>query len=447
MGARLVSPVSPPSGEFVVGVGASTEDVSLREAVDLYFHVGPVADLREKTGVTVPLIEQWGVGVANVIEWAAQTRSTPQPVVSHDDVVRHARHAADQYLQASHVEKMRSTGLAVGRELVASFPSIQAVLGTGFPWYCTDSVADRPSEDVPDSIKFYTETQATFFERKLLPISIVGDIDSDHIWSRAELYQIGVDLGQTQFNAYEYERWGVLPPRPSGNRTLRQSFAANLFDLGGRDWPCHFCTTLHNSSRFPQLWERDFMKSCLKCNQTPFIPRAVGVLGSDVDVVAIVDDEIDPTRLASEVAAWIDRHETYFRHDTDWTIQLGADHGPLDVFVVRRSDFLAAAEGIANRASWPSVTVHAAVTWLPVTTLDYEVGKYFALCMESLVDRTPESSFTEELAALQSRFAKRVSTNEMFRFFESDSEYLRQLVSNDSVRRFLVGRLEKWGSR
>jgi hypothetical protein len=441
---RVVPPSERTSNEFVVGVGAVSEDVALRESVDIYFHVGRVADLTGKAGVTVPLIEQWASGVVNVIHWAAQTRSTPQPIASHEDVVRHARHAADQYLQKRHVEKMRSVSISVAHELVASFAPIQAVLGTGFPWYCVDSSGDRAGEGVPDSIKFYTQTQAGFFARKLLPPAMAAELDSSREWSEDDLGQVGFELGQSDFNAYEYERWEVRPPTPAGSRTLRQNFAANLLDIGNRDWPCHLCTTLHNSARFPQRWERDFMRSCLECNQTTFIPRAVGVLGSDVDVVAIIDDTVDPTRLASDIAEWIDMHSTYFRHDTDWATQLGAAHGPLDVFVARRSDFLSAAKAVANASSWSEVTVHAAVTWLPVTTLDYELGKYFVLCMEPLIDVTAANAFTSEIAALRCRFAQRVTTRELFGFYESDSTYLRQLVSNESVRRFLCGRLEEW---
>jgi hypothetical protein len=444
---RVASSSERTSDELVVGVGASSEDVALRGDVDIYFHVGRLADLSGKAGVTVPLIEQWAIGVVNVIHWAAQTRLTPQPVASHEDVVRHARHAADQYLQASHVEKMRSAAMAAGHELVASFAPIRAVLGTGFPWYCVDSSGDRAAESIPDSIKFYTQTQTNFFDRKLLPTFMTVEFDSSREWSEADLRQVGIELGQTEFNSYEYERWEVQPPTPSGSRTLRQNFAANLLDIGNRDWPCHLCTTLHNSARFPQRWERDFMRSCLECNQTPFIPRAVGVLGSDIDLVTITDDTVNPTQLASDIAKWIDHHPTYFRHDTDWATQLGAPHGPLDVFVARRSDFLSAAEAIATASNWSEITVHASVTWLPVTTIDYEIGKYFALCMEPLIDATAENAFTSEIAALRGRFARRVTADDLFDFYKSDSAYLRQLVSNESVRRFLRGRLEKWAGQ
>lgn len=447
-GLVRVASRSAVSGGFVVGVGATADDASRRDAVDVYFHVGPIRHLQGKVGVSVPLIEQWAVGVLNVIRWAAMTGSVAQPVASHEDVAMHARHAAAQYRRDSHVETMRSVASGVADELARNFPKIQAVLGTGFPWYCIDASGDRGADGVPESIRFYTETQAAFFERKLLPREVAFELDSHRRWSEDELARLGVELGQTEFNAYEYERWGVSPPRrPNGLQTLRQSVKANLVDLGDRDWPCHLCTALHNSARFPQRWERDFMKSCLECNQTPFIPRAVGVLGSDVDVVAIAEDGVDPGELAAEIAGWIDDHPRYFRHDTDWVTQLGAPHGPLDVFVVRRSDFLAAASSIATASAWAGVTVRAAVTWLPVTALDYEVGKYFVLCMEPLLEVDSSDAFTTALSAHRRDFANRVSAEELFEFYGSDSAYLQQLVTNHSTRQFLRGRLDDWMDR
>lgn len=450
LATRMVRPASTAGSSvdrFVVAVGADREDASLRRAAAVYFHVGLLSDLAGKVGVTVPLFEQWGVGVANVIRWAQETRLASQSMASHQDIVNHARHAAQQYREVGHVQKMRSAAETVAGELTAEFPQIRAVLGTGFPWYCVDGLGEVRPERVPDSIEVYTTTQAEFFERKLLPANLSSELAAGRERSEAELADLGVTLGQSSFNAYEYERWGVRPPTPQGRRTLDQHFADNLLDLSDRDWPCHLCTTLHNSSRFPQRWERDFMKSCLECNQTPFIPRAVGVLGSDVDVVVVVDDAVDPTRMASEVAGWIDAHPSYFRHDTDWATQLGAPHGPLDVFVVRRSDFADSVAAMSEDPQWSRVTVRAAVTWLPVTTLDYEIGKYFVLCMEPLVDVEPMQPFFAELSELRQSFARVVTQNELLGFYESDSEYLRQLASNESVRRFLGERLVRWAAQ
>ncbi|UIJ35620.1 hypothetical protein [Allobranchiibius sp. GilTou73] len=397
-------------------MGADSSDLDLRREATVYFHVGLLADLVGKVGVTVPLFEQWGVGVTNVIRWAQNTRLGAQLVASHADVVDHARHAAEQYRQVGRVERLQSTAEVVAVELTAAFPQIRGVLGTGFPWYCTDSLGGSRPEGVPASIEVYTTTQAEFFERKLLPAGLAVEIGGDQERSEAELVDLGVTLGQSSFNAYEYERWGVQPPTPRGSRTLHEHFAENLLDRGDRDWPCHFCTTLHNSSKFPQRWERDFMKSCLQCNQTPFIPRAVGVLSSDIDVVVVVEDTVDAAAMAAEVAGWIDVHPTYFRHDTDWALQLGAPHGPLDVFVVRRCDFFDALAAMPEDPQWSSITVRASVTWLPVTTLDYEIGKYFLLCMEPLIDVEPTQPLFSELLEIRRSYAAAVSADEVFRF-------------------------------
>src|ERR1019366_2716011 len=163
-------------------------------------------------------------------------------------------------------------------------------------------------------------------------------------------------------------------------------------------------TTLHDRSRYPeQSWERDFMQSCVRCRQTPYLPRAVGVLSSDIDLVALTAPGVDRRWFAARVSGWVDAHAHFFRHDTRWTQQLNGPHGPLDVFVTGTQDFLRAAARMADPDHWMAVTVRSTVTWLPVTDIDYEVGKYLPLCMELLADRTPGGGFSAELRAARAR--------------------------------------------
>lgn len=455
--ARSVLPVTELTESFAearaqigfrVGVGASPDDVALREVVDLYFHVGAIEDLVDKRGVSVPLFGQGGAGVRNVLRWAAGTVTEPQPLASHGDVASHARHCASQYQDAGHVMKAERHSRRAAQHIASAFPAVRAVLGTGFPFYCMTGIEEPDRVEVPESIRTYTGTQADHFERKLLPLDVLqagGRYTADALLKR------GVDLGQTQFNAYEYTRWGVDPPSPPDAGLVEKFLQANTVDEATRDWPCHLCTHLSDRAKFPeQAWERDFMRSCLECGQTPYIPRAVGVLGSDIDLIALVDDDegplVDPAVLAHDIASWIDAHPHYFRHDTRWTAQLGGEHGPLDVFVTSRRAFFDAVTRLGDGDGWMSVTLDATVTWLPVTTIAYEVGKYFPLCMELLVADEP-SGITEDLANARRRFAEKVPADEVFAAYEVDSEYLRQLASNESVRTTLRRRYALWADR
>jgi hypothetical protein len=432
-----------------VGVGVSANDVRLYLAVDIYFHVGDAADLGRKLGVTVPLTNQGGVGVRNVLRWALATRSAPQPIANHSDVARYAERCAIQYRDAGHVDKMEGMSREAVANLMAAFPEVQVVLGTGFPFYCMDR-ADRPDRSpTPTSILYYTTTQADFFRRKFVPDNVQSDLETKghRVFTPEQLLEFGSDVGQTSFNAYEYRRWSVEPPAPPPIGTLSEFVEANTLELKDRDWPCHLCTTLHDSSRYPeQAWERDFMLSCVRCNQTSFLPRAVGVLGSDIDLVALAPTRQDPIKLAREIARWIDSHPQYFRHDTRWNVQLGCEHGPLDVFVTTIERFLAAANQIADADDWMGVTVEAAVTWLPVTRIDYELGKYMPLCMELLRDNTVmgPTGFTHLFDQARRRFAMRVTARQVLDAYTRDSKYLQQLASNPSVAKTLRTRLSLW---
>lgn len=444
---------SPVTG-ITVGVGVTQDDVALRETVDVYFHTGAIADLTDKRGVSVPLIDQRAAGVRNVLRWAAATHTAPQNLADHGDVAAHAEHCAAQYRSDGHVMKAERLSIEAAHAIVDAFPQVCAVLGTGFPFYCMTGIDAPGRAGVPPSIRTYTATQAEHFGRKLLPLRILSD---DRRHTREELEGHGVDLGQTRFNAYEYTRWGVAPPVPPAEGTADDYVRANTADISSRDWPCHLCTHLADAGKFPeQTWQRDFMPSCLRCGQTPFLPRAVGVLGSDIDLIALVDDTgqdgagtVDPASLAHEIAEWIDAHPRYFRHDTRWPAQLGGEHGPLDVFVAGRSAFVDAADRIATGDSWMDVTVGATVTWLPVTDIEYEVGKYLPLCMELLLDRTGSREtmpgpFTADLTAARRRFATAVTLEEVLASYRADSEYLQQLAGNDSVVATLHERYVLW---
>lgn len=434
------------SQRLSVGVGFSADDVALRESVSVYVHVGSQADLFDSRGVVVPLDEQGAAGVRNALRWAQATHTASQPWAAHADVVVHARHSAAQYRDRAHVRKAERVCRDASDELLAAFPELVAVLGTGFPFYCmTDATDPDPDRDpVPPSIQVYTHEQEKLFAGKVLPPAVLAE-GPDRIWSAGELSGHGVDIGQGPANAYEYLRHGATPPTAPASGALVEFERANACVRGERPWPCHLCTTLHDRHRYPeQSWERDFMQTCVRCRQTPYLPRAVGVLGSDIDLVALTTPEVDRRQLAERVANWIDAHPRFFRHDTRWTQQLGGPHGPLDVFVTNMKDFLRGATMMAGPEHWMAVTVRSTVTWLPVTDIDYEVGKYLPLCMELLADRTPGSGFTAELRAARSRFANRVTAQQVLDGYRHDSSYLQQLAGNPQVAELLAARNARW---
>jgi len=269
--------------------------------------------------------------------------------------------------------------------------------------------------------------------------------DSSTVLTRGQLERSGIALQPTRYTAYEYTRWGARPPQAPAQGTLDEFVEANVLDHGERLWPCHVCTTLADQAKFPeQSWERDFMVTCVSCVQTPFLPRAVGVLGSDIDIVALVDDasRTAPAELARGITHWIDAHPQYFRHDTRWDAQLYGAHGPLDVFVTSTEAFFSAVEAMAaHPTTWITRTVRATVTWLPVTTIPYEIGKYFALCMEPL---DVDARIRTRLAEARRRFASEVSAAEVIAAYERDSFYLRQLMENAELREVIAQRLTRW---
>jgi hypothetical protein len=305
-------------------------------------------------------------------------------------------------------------------------------------------VTDPGRDPVPPSIQAYTREQERLFAGKILPLSVISQ-GPDRKWTAEKLADHGATVGQGPANAYEYLRHGAAPPAPPREGTLDAFERANACVRGDRPWPCHLCTTLHDRRRYPeQLRERDFMQTCVRCHQTPFLPRAVGVLSSDIDLVALTAPGVDRRRLAERISDWIDAHPRFFRHDTRWTQQLNGPHGPLDVFVTSTEDFLTAAMRMSGPDDWMAVTVRSTVTWLPVTDIDYEVGKYLPLCMELLVDRTPGGTFGAQLRMARGRFAARISADEVLGRYREDSSYLRQLAGNPQVALLLAARNTWW---
>lgn len=440
--------VAEEIADQIIGIGFSANDVQLHHHVDIYFHVGDVVDLYRKFGVTVPLTGQGGAGVRNVIRWALATRSTPQPLASHLDVAHHAERSAQEYRDAGYVARMEHTSREAAADLMTAFPAIQVVLGTGFPFYCMSHIDQPDRSPTPVSIQYYTATQADFFNQKLVPESMQFEYAtiSRRVFTPDQLFKLGLNPGQTAFNAYEYRRWGLEAPVTPPKGTLSEFIEANVLELKERDWPCHLCTTLHDVSRYPeQAWERDFMASCLQCRQTSFIPRAVGVLRSDIDLVALTAAHQDPTQLAQEIAHWIDVHPQYFRHDTRWHEELEGDQYPLDVYVSTVDEFLTAADQIADAEDWISVKAEVTVTWLPVTHRSYSLGKYLPLCMELLRDKTTgPAGFSHRFDQARHRFATRVTADQVLDAYARNSEYLRQLASNLSVAKTLRSRLALW---
>jgi hypothetical protein len=427
-----------------VGVGFRAEDLALRESVAVYLHVGRQADIFDSRGVTVPLTEQGAAGVRNALRWAQATQTTPQPWAKHAEVAAHAHHSAAQYRDPAHVHKAERVCREATDELLATFPEVVAVLGTGFPFYCMTDAADPDRDPVPPSIQAYTREQEKLFAGKILPAAVLA-YGSERIWTAEELAGHGVDVGQRRANAYEYLRHGAAPPAAPETGVLVEFERSGACVRGDRPWPCHLCTTLHDRRRYPeQSWERDFMQSCVRCGQTPNLPRAVGVLSSDIDLVALTAPGVDRRRLAERISDWIDTHPRYFRHDTRWTQQLNGAHGPLDVFVTDTQDFLRAAALMAGPNDWMAVTVRSTVTWLPVTDIDYEVGKYLPLCMELLAERTSGSSFSASLRAARANFADRVTAKQVLDSYRRDSSYLQQLAGNPQVAALLAARNTRW---
>lgn len=427
--------------ENTVAIGVARTDLPLREMADIYLHLGKKRDLYPRVGVSVPLFDQGVAGLLNGLRWALGAAGGID-LVQMKDLTDHARRSAASYESPSKPAAVEQVARAMASELLARFNHVDAILGTGFPFYCVDSAHTRKSQryPVPESIRDFTATQADFFCSKLAPPSLTPDAEV----SIRELHAYGSDPGQSEFNAYEYARWGSSPPSPPERGRLQDFFAANVLEAPDRLWPCDICTAVHDPSKFPgQAWIRDFMQSCVDCNQTAFLPRAIGVLDSDIDLIVVADvSRDDRNELATKIAEWIDEHPSAYRHDTDWPHQLRSETGPLDVFTVTRGDLNDALQSLAGGLGWEAVTVPCDVAWLPITHISYEIGKYFPLCVELLESR--EEAFRGELLATRASFARQVGASDVLDVFSSDSPYLRQLASNETIQEMLKSRNRQW---
>jgi hypothetical protein len=443
-GASISIASSNDSGEEgVIAIGSTKADLALRETAAVYFHVGAKGDLCPRAGVSVPLTDQGVAGLLNALRWSLDVASGID-LVQIGDLVDHARRCAASYRSHTKPAEMEDVAREMSSQLRADFPIIEAVLGTGFPFYCVDVAQDPTSRryPVPESIKHFTATQADFFASKLAP-SGVGENETVTI---DELRSHGSDPGHSQFNAYEYTRWGLSPPSPPRSGELQDFYAANALEPAERIWPCDICTTVHDPAKFPrQAWIRDFMQSCAECGQTAFLPRAVGVLGADIDLIVVAD--VSPqgrVALAERIGRWIDNHPRAYRHDTHWSHQLQSGVGPLDVFTVANADFWSAMRTIASGEGWMDVTVPCEVGWLPITHIDYEIGKYFPLCVE-LLD-APSDGVTQRFNGIRASFARAVEAAEVLAAYSHDSFYLQQLGSNATIQDLLESRNRRWAN-
>lgn len=442
LAAAGVTVVEEP-GPVTVAIGSSPADMVWRDHAAIYIHTGPAEAIRDKVGVTIPLTDQNTAGTVNALRWALRARNAPFEIADHGDVAAHAVCCADSYQDPTHPEKMFRHAIDAADELTDTFPEILAILGTGYPFYCTDS---SPTPGVgwttPVSIRTFTQVQAAHFASKL-----ADWLPRDVPYTEEELRAAGVEPGHSEHSAYEWIRWGHTPPTGPVKGTVAEHIRANTLDIGERLWPCHLCTELHDSAKYPdQSWQRAFMVGCLDCGQTPFLPRAVGVLGSDIDLVAVVDID-DAHALAHRISSWIDDHPRWFRHDTRWGSQLGGDHGPLDVFVTDHRKLTEAFAELTNPDyDWMTVTVESTVTWLPPSQISYEIGKYFPLCMELLVDRT-DGKFTDTVLNTRAAFVSRATSAEIIDRYQHDSHYLRQLAGTSTVRSVLDERASRWSAK
>lgn len=432
---------SEVAGGSIVAIGLTEADLPLRETASIYLHLGEMRELRPRVGVSVPLADQGVAGMLNGLRWALSAAAGTD-LVQMADLANHARRCAASYRSPTRPADVEQVAREMAADLRAGFANVEAVFGTGFPFYCVEAAHDRASRryPVPESIRHFTATQADFFSSKLAP----PDLDPDAQVTIADLRAQGSDPGQSEFNAYEYTRWGASPPDPPQSGRLRDFFAANALEPAERLWPCDICTTVHDPAKFPrQAWVRDFMQSCVECHQTAFLPRAIGVLGSDIDLIVVADvSPRERAELAARIGEWVDNHPDAYRHDTHWSRQLRSELGPLDVFTVASVDFWNAVETISSGREWEEVTVPCDVGWLPITHIDYEIGRYFPLCVELL--EAPDEAFQRRLASARASFAGAVGAAEVLDVYSGDSFYLRQLASNATIRELLEARNRQW---
>lgn len=425
----------------IVAIGLTEDDLPLRDTASIYLHLGDKGELHPRVGVSIPLFDQGVAGLLNGIRWALKAVDGID-LVQMGDLTDHARRCAAGYRSPSKPADVEQVAREMAASLRASFVDIEGVLGTGFPFYCVDAAHDRASRryPVPESIRHFTATQADFFASKLAP----PDLGPDTQITIAGLRTRGSDPGQSEFNAYEYTRWGASPPVPPARGRLQDFFAANALEPVERLWPCDICTAVHDPAKFPrQAWIRDFMQSCVDCHQTAFLPRAIGVLGSDIDLIVVADvSPPERAELAASIGEWVDGHPDAYRHDTHWSRQLWSESGPLDVFTVAQVDFWDAMDTLSSGRRWEEVTVPCDVGWLPITHIDYEIGKYFPLCVELL--EAPDEAFRRRLAAARASFAGAVGPAEVLDVYSSDSFYLQQLASNATIRELLESRNRRW---
>lgn len=425
-----------------ISVGAEREDSWLAQLSALYFHVGPKSELPLKSRTVIPLSGQGPTGLRNVLTWIRRIRLDGTHLVQYNDIVHFAAASKELFRSPSQPSAAVSRAIEVAERLCSAFVEIKGVFGAGYPFYCMDLMSNgfHRYSSVPQSVLSYIDSQAEYFRSKI----VSPHVSKDRSLRREDLAALGLSPDRNQFDQYEFLRERVVPP-PAGpaRGTIAEYVEANELDYGEAVWPCQLCAHLHDEAQYPdQPFVKDFERSCLDCRLTTLIPRNVGGVSMDTDLIVVTDlPHEQRSEFARRIAAWIDAEPDLYRYDTDYYRMFIDMVGPADVFVSTTRDMEQACWEIGTSEEWKDVLLPATALWLPITERNLALGTNFLLGFELIAFRE-EGSFTW-LEDARCGYAKH-DTHDILNTLSRASFYHRQLLSNESVRRIAEARMQRW---
>lgn len=428
--------------QCAISIGATTRDLILGEVTRLHFHVGKSQCLSTKIRHVVPLTEQFGTGVANVVTHFAH-RSPETPVFQHSDLVDFVERTQNMFAEPNYGTRTLQKAVDVCDLLVTSFADeIAGLFGSGYPFYAFSDF-DRPPLAPPPSVMNYFKEQVAYFAAKCIDEEVFVEhvdqmVNADELSAR-----FGLLAGRNAYDTDLFTRMGRLsPPVPHGRQSMASYLAANCFDIASDIWPCQYCSLLQFPEVYPlQRKIKNTNTDCLDCTQTSLMLRNVMGAASDVDIIAVVRDS--PEELAERMKQFIIEDERYYLFDLELDRTIVHLDGPIDVFLFALKDIERALQRLTTR-EWEATTIDTVALWCPTNRFQARLDLCFPISFEPIV--LADEGLANQLKFTRSQFAGGEDVDIVIEALRRGSFWSQQLVGNASLANELRKRLTCWRS-
>lgn len=429
------------SSASTITVGATQNRFVLKTRSVLHFHVGEKTQLSSKVRGLIPLTEQYEVGLLNIATYFSHIGFKDEAINYHDllDFVYSSKEFFSSKRAASEIMQKHRVVTQCLKEKFQD--DIIAIFGTGFPFYLSETGKILDSVRTPNSILEYFKIQASYFTRKILKDEFY-EKNKNRIFTIHELEKIQIFPGRNKFDIYKYEMMGYSPPEleEAEQRSLKDYYSNNCFDLLSDIWPCYYCSTLQNNDLFPNQREiKNTNVTCLSCRQTSFMLRNIMGCSADLDMVVVVNK--DKYEAAEKIKKYIYKESPFHFYDTSYHKIFKNNDGPLDLFITQKSDIIRSFENLLLN-DWVNSTFDSVALWPPNIPYNFHLGLDFALAFEPIYlnDIQLQHSFSH----IRKQFVKKHGIENIVNKLSKSSFYTEQLLSNEDVVEILTNKLKKW---